>query len=174
MSTEFDRVLALVGTTKLPPVATWHPDREGEIDIRIGEDGTWYHEGREIRRKEISKIFSTILRREGEGYFLVTPVEKLRIRVVDAPFLAVDMEASGTGRDQSLVFRTSLDEYVLIDEQHPIWVETKGDEERPYIQVRDRLNALVARSVYYRLIDFIDETELAVWSAGCRFSLLPV
>jgi hypothetical protein len=169
----FDQLKILQADKRLPPVADWNPEHEGSIDIRIASDGTWYHEGDPIRRPAIVRVFSTILRRDGDDYCLVTPVEKLAIEVEDAPFLAVDFEAKGTGEGQQLLFITNVDDYVLADAHHPIRVEGPVEQPRPYLHVRDGLDALIGRSAYYRL------TELAVpegdgywvWSSGERFRL---
>ena len=174
MSEEYERLLRLAREQTLPPVATWEPDRVGEIDIRIRADGIWFHEGAEIKRRAISRLFSTILRREDDDYYLVTPVEKLRIVVEDAPFGAIAMEVAGTGRDQSLLFTTNCDDHVVASKDHPLRMGSSHTGSKPYLMVRDGLEALVARSVYYRLVGLVeyeDADELCVWSAGARFVL---
>lgn len=165
-------MLKQVGSARLPPVESWHPEREGQIDIRIRTDGSWLHEGTLIRRKSIAKIFSTILRREGASYYLVTPVEKLRILVDDVPFVAVDMEASGTGREQQVLFKTNMDEVVLLDDEHTLTVTNSTNGPRPYIEVRKGLAARIVSDVFYRLADLVEDPEadpMHLWSAGCRF-----
>lgn len=172
MNKAFDELLKQVGQQKLPPVASWHPDRVGEIDIRVAADGTWFHDGTIIHRKGIVKIFSTILRREDDAYFLVTPVEKLKIQVDDVPFLAVDMEASGAGREQRVLFKTNLDEVVLLGAQHELKIEQSKTGPRPYLHVRDKLFARLLSDVFYRLADLVDDPDsepLTLWSAGRRF-----
>jgi len=153
------------------------------FDIRIAADGTWYHEGRPIRRKPLVKLFSTVLRRDGDGvYWLQTPVEKGRIEVEDAPFTAVEILVSGRGRNQVLSFRTNLDDEVEVDSEHPIrvTVDPETEEPRPYILVRDGLEALILRSVFYHLVDMGNEertpegTRFGVWSKGSFFPLGPV
>ena len=174
MSEEYERLLRLAREQTLPPVATWEPDRVGEIDIRIRADGIWFHEGAEIKRRAISRLFSTVLRREDDDYYLVTPVEKLRIVVEDAPFGAIAMEVAGTGRDQSLLFTTNCDDHVVASKDHPLRMGLSHTGPKPYLMVRDGLEALVARSVYYRLVELVedeDADELCVWSAGVRFVL---
>ncbi|MCY3841373.1 MAG: DUF1285 domain-containing protein [Gammaproteobacteria bacterium] len=159
---------------RLPPVESWNPSREGEIDIRIAANGNWYHEGGLIRRFAIAKLFSTILRVEDGHHYLVTPVEKLKIRVDDAPFVATDMETDGEGRQRRILFTTNVGDVVLADSEHPIVVEDHDGEPRPYVAVRRDLRALIARSVFYRLADLASETpqgEFAVWSSGRRFVL---
>src|SRR3954447_18595510 len=98
----------LAAGRKLPPVEKWNPTHCGEIDIRIAKDGTWFHVGTPIGRKELVRLFSTILRKDADGYHLVTPVEKMKIRVDDVPFIAVLMDVEGEGHDQRLVFTTNV------------------------------------------------------------------
>ncbi|MYE23030.1 MAG: DUF1285 domain-containing protein [Gammaproteobacteria bacterium] len=170
----FTQLLETAQNRRLPPVHLWQPERVGSIDIRIVADGTWFHEGVAIRRIAIARVFSTILRLEDGQYYLVTPPEKLAIEVEDAPFIAVDMESSGQGKERRLVFATNLDDAVQADAEHPITVAGTPAEPRPYVEVRDGLRALIARSVFYRLVD-IAETEssgeVSIWSAGARFVL---
>lgn len=170
----FTQLLETAQNRRLPPVHLWQPERVGSIDIRIAADGTWFHEGVAIRRIAIARVFSTILRLENGQHYLVTPPEKLAIEVEDAPFIAVDMESSGEGRERRLVFATNLDDAVQADAEHPITVAGTPAEPRPYVEVRDGLRALIARSVFYRLVD-IAETEssgeVSIWSAGARFVL---
>ncbi len=170
----FRRLLATAQGRRLPPVHLWHPERVGSIDIRIAADGTWFHEGAAIRRVAIARVFSTILRLEEGQHYLVTPAEKLAIEVEDAPFVAVDMESSGQGSDRHLVFATNLADAVLADAEHPITVEGTRDQPRPYVEVRDGLRALIARSVFYRLVEEAETEaggEVSIWSAGTRFVL---
>lgn len=152
----------------------------GDIDMRIARDGTWYYLGSPIGRKPLVKLFASVLRREADGdYYLRTPVEICRIKVDDAPFVAVDVDAEGSGADRRLVFRTNIDDTVTADVEHPIRVafdpETK--EPSPYVMLRDGLEALIARPVYYRLVAMGEErpcaggAELGVWSAGRYFVL---
>lgn len=158
----------------LPPVERWNPPRQGGIDIRIAANGDWYHDGVPIRRFAIARLFATILRVEDGVYFLVTPVEKLRIRVDDAPFVATDMETDGAGRGRRILFATNVGDAVLADAEHPIVVEDRAGAPRPYVAVRRGLRALIARSVFYRLADLAREGsdgEFGVWSSGTRFVL---
>lgn len=169
----FDELVALEADRKRPPVSLWHPVREGRIDIRIDHDGSWYHEGELIRRQSLVKLFSTILRRDPDGYCLVTPAERLLIEVADVPFVAVDVEVKGAGRDQQLLFVTNVDDYVLADQAHPIRIGGAPDRPRPYVLVRDGLEALIGRAVYYRLVELCesDAGGYWLWSAGTRFRL---
>lgn len=169
----FDELAALQSARRLPPVSQWHPERVGTIDIRIARDGTWYHEGDPILRQPLVNLFATILRKDPDGYALVTPAEKLLIEVEDAPFQATDVEVKDSGADQQLLFTINVGDYVLADEAHPIVVEGTEDAPRPYIEVRDGLRALIGRSVYYRLVDLAEEDADGWWltSAGTRFRL---
>ena len=161
----------------LPPVHLWNPPYCGEIDIRIARDGTWFHEGGEIRRANMVKLFASILRREGEAYFLVTPVEKLGISVEDAPFVAVDFEVTGTGEAQELCFTTQIGDQVAASAAHPIRVEQPGPEAEPapYVMVRDGLEARIDRKSFYRMIDLGSHHQgwFGIWSSGTFFRLLP-
>lgn len=152
--------------------------QDDHCGIRIGADGTWYYQGSPITRSRLVKLFSTVLRREGDGYFLVTPVERGRIDVDDAPFVAVALRREGEGASQRLVFRTNVDDEVTADAGHPIRVAPDtGDGPRPYVMVRDGLEALIARAVYYDLVELGEErvegdtTRLGVWSGGQFFVL---
>lgn len=156
----------------LPPVHLWHPAHCGEIDIVIKANGEWRHEGAPIRRPELVRLFSTVLRRDPDGIHLVTPVEKLKITVEDAPFVAVAMEAEG----ENLVFTTNVGDRVTADADHAIRIETDGatGEPRPYLHVRAGLEALIARSVFYELVASAGEDEQgrpAVRSGGLWFPL---
>lgn len=152
----------------------------GDFDIRIARDGTWFYHGSPIGRKALVKLFSTVLKREDDGtYVLETPVEKGRIAVEDVPFIAVELTASGAGSEQVLTLRTNLDEIVTIDSEHPLRVlhDPARGEPQPYVLVRDRLEARLARPVYYQLVDLGMERPdgeaniYGVWSKGCFFPL---
>ena len=170
----------------------------GDLDMRIARDGTWYYRGSPINRKPLVKLFSTVLRRENDGdYWLVTPAERGRVVVDDAPFTAVEVTATGTGRDQVLCFRTNLDDEVTADAAHPIrMILAPGNTEpAPYLRVRPALSrpatadagdlpsqppgleALILRSVYYHLVELGDyhsadgKLMFGVWSCGDFFPL---
>lgn len=152
----------------------------GHFDIRIDLDGTWYYHGSPITRKPLVKLFSTVLIRDEAGrYWLETPVEKGRIDVDDAPFTAVAVTVAGAGRDQTLTFRTNVDDMVTADAAHPIRVAAGAvpGGPRPYLHVRDGLEALITRSVYYELAELVtpgDGTSRGawgVWSCGTFFRL---
>jgi hypothetical protein len=119
----------------------------GDIGLKIGRDGTWYYQGSAIQRKPLVKLFASVLRKEDDQhYFLVTPVEKVPIAVEDAPFLAVEMTVAGSGKDQRLSFRTSLDEVVTADGAHPFRFRNERDGSfTPFISLRDGLEARLAR-----------------------------
>ena len=145
----------------------------GDIDIRIAGDGTWFHEGCPIGRLPLVKLFASVLTRDDDGdYWLVTPVEKARIRVDDVPFVAVELEAQGSGEAQRLRFRTNLDEWVSAGAAHPLAFRAlPGSREKaPYLGVRDGLEARVARAAYYALVELCVEraidgrTVIGVWS----------
>lgn len=155
----------------------------GDIDMRIARDGTWHYQGSPIERASLVKLFASVLKRDPAGdYWLETPVEKCRIRVDDAPFVAVAMTVQGDGCDRTLSFTTNVDENVIADAAHPIRVEVdpESGEPAPYIRVRDGLDALIARAVFYDLVELgveVDrdgETVLGVWSGGTFFALGPV
>jgi len=151
----------------------------GDFDMRIARDGTWFYRGSPIGRKPLVKLFSTVLRRENGEFWLVTPVERGRILVDDAPFVAVEVDAAGDGRDRRLTFRTNVDDTVTVDAAHPIRVDhdPASGEPSPYITVRDGLEARILRPVYYHLVEMgefaeVDGAEqLGVWSCGRFFPL---
>ncbi|MBL4602132.1 MAG: DUF1285 domain-containing protein [Emcibacteraceae bacterium] len=156
---------------ELPPVHLWNPDFCGDIDMRIRRDGSWDYMGTPITRKRMVKLFSTILRRDGKDFFLITPVEKVGIKVDDAPFTAIEMDINA----DHIIFKTNVDDYVTADDEHPIKViiDVKTGEPSPYIRVRDSLDALITRSVFYQLADIAVEHDgkHGVWSGGCFFPL---
>ncbi len=147
--------------------------------MRIARDGTWHYRGSPIGRLPLVKLFASVLRREADGgYWLVTPAERGRIEVEDAPFLAVALTAEGGDRQQRLIFRTNLDDIVTAGPDHPLRVETAADgAPAPYILVRDRLEAKIARPVFYDLVELGVEERIAdtvlfgVWSNGLFFRL---
>ena len=149
----------------------------GGFDMRIAADGTWYYQGSPISRPALVKLFASILRREEAGdYWLVTPVERGRVRVEDSPFTAVEVTAERRGSDQRLIFRTNLDEIVALDEAHPLRLaqgERSEDPPRLYILVRDRLEARILRPVYYHLVELGEQqgVSFGVWSSGRFFPL---
>jgi hypothetical protein len=152
----------------------------GDLDIRIARDGTWYYRGSPIGRKPLVKLFSTVIRRDEQGdYWLVTPAERGRILVEDAPFTAVECEVTGAGRDRVLKFRNNVDDWVEAGADHPVRVaeDPVTGEPSPYILVRDNLEALIVRPVFYQLVEQAveyrqDGTDyLGLWSKGEFFPL---
>lgn len=143
------------GKGGLPPVHLWNPEYCGDLDIRIARDGTWFYLGTPIGRKELVRLFSTIIRKDGDEYFLVTPVEKVGITVDDAPFVAVDFDVSNPGPDQTLTFETNVGDFATAGPDNPIRVERNPDsgEPSPYVLIRANLEALIDRKSFYRLVD---------------------
>ena len=170
-----------VAEKRLPPVEHWNPSHCGHSDMAIRADGSWLHGGTPIGRPALVQLFSTILRREADGRFvLVTPVEKLDIDVEDAPFLAVEAMSEGEGPERALAFRLLTDDIVVAGPAHPLRVETAADgTPRPYLHVRGSkersLEALVNRPVFYQLADLALEEQarrggpLGLWSGGAFF-----
>ncbi len=161
----------------LPPVHLWNPELSGNIDIRIARDGTWYHEGTPMTRPGLVRLFSTILKREGDAYFLVTPVEKWRIEVEDAPFVAVDFTAAGQGRAQVLTFTTNLGDTATAGEDNPLRVtrDPETDEPSPYVHIRAGLEALIDRKSFYRLVELGAHHDgwFGLWSQNRFFPIMP-
>jgi len=142
--------------------------------MRIAADGRWFYRESEIRRPAMVQLFSSILRRDPDGYFLVTPVEKQRIQVDDAPFIAIDVEAGEEGVAQRLVFLTNVEDLVEAGPERPIHVRESPTGLRPYVIVRNGLDALISRSVYYRIADLScvgPSGRLGVWSNHTFFEL---
>jgi hypothetical protein len=157
---------------RLPPVERWNPPYCGDIGMAIRRDGMWTYQNSPIGRKPLVRLFSRVLRRDDDGrFYLVTPVEKVDVAVEDAPFLAVEMDVSGSGREQTLVFRTNVDDVAACGPEHPLRfeVEERSGGLKPYLLVRGRLEALVTRAVYYDLVELAVTDEhgrLGVWSSG--------
>jgi uncharacterized protein len=142
----------------LPPVHLWNPPFCGDLDMRIASDGTWFYMGTPIGRPALVRLFSTILKRENGKHFLVTPVEKVGIRVDDAPFLAVEMIRESDGRGRLLRFRTNVDDWVTCDSAHCLRFEAAADGGlKPYLHVRADLWAKLTRALYYDLVDMGEE-----------------
>ena len=158
----------------LPPVHLWNPPHCGEIDIVIKRDGLWFHEGTPIGREALVRLFSTVLRKDDDGIYLVTPVEKLKITVEDAPFIAVRVDRDG----EALRFTTNVGDEVEAGPDNPIRVEMDEEtgEPRPYLHVRRGLEALIARPVFYELVEMAREHDgrMAVGSNGAWFAVGPL
>jgi len=164
-------------TRGLPPVHLWNPPFCGDLDIRIAKDGSWSYLGSPINRFELVKLFSSILKKEDNKYYLVTPVEKVGITVEDAPFVAVDFEPSGEGKGQNLTFTTHVGDTAIAGPDHPIRIviDPETDEPSPYILVRANLEARIDRKSFYRLVDIATHHGdwFGVWSGGQFFRLIP-
>lgn len=167
----------------LPPVHLWDPPFCGDIDMEIRRDGTWFHEGTPIGRPALVRLFSTILKREDDKHFLVTPVEKVGIRVEDAPFVAQDFEVSAEGRgvDQVVTFTTNVGDSVAAGPDNRVRViRDASGEPSPYVHVRAGLDALIDRKSFYRLVDIGEarvvegEEWFGLWSGGVFFPFIPV
>lgn len=167
--------LEAAGGKRLPPVDKWNPPYRGEIDLLIRKDGVWMHEGTPINRAGLVRLFSTILKREGDRYFLVTPVEKLGITVEDAPFIAVLMRTDGAGAGKRIIFTTNVGDDVTVDSDHAIEYRTFGAGKAPYVGVRNGLDARISRSVFHDLVadgetrDIDGEEWFGVASSGLFF-----
>ena len=162
----------------LPPVHLWEPDYCGDIGLHIARDGQWYYAGSPIGRKRLVRLFSTILRHDDDGeHYLVTPVEKIRVEVEDAPFVATLMQVTGSGRDQVLRFETNVHDFATAGAEHALRIELdpKDKTPAPYIHIRARLEALISRAVFYDLValgETVDD-QFGVWSENVFFPIAP-
>ena len=170
------------GGEGLPPVDKWHPEYCGEMDMLIKADGSWWHEGSRITRAPLIKLFSTILRKDDDGEtYLVTPVEKIKIKVERGHFVAIRVDVEGEGKEQRLFFTTDLGDIVEAGPERRLRVETDAEtlEPSPYINVRGNLEASLARPVFYELVEHAVEIEtadgkqLGVYGGGTFFPLGP-
>lgn len=162
----------------LPPVENWNPALNGDLDIRIDREGRWFHQGGEIKRAAMIRMFSSILRREGDDYYLLTPVEKWRICVEVAPFLMTEVRVeTPETADQLIVFKTNVGNEVLLGQDNPLWfTESDRGEQLPMIEVRSGLPGLLSRSVFYELVENVAEEEGGRYflkSCGKTFGLQP-
>lgn len=162
----------------LPPVEKWNPENCANTHMQILRDGTWMHEGSPIGRVALVRLFSTILRKDADGQtWLVTPVEKVRVQVDVAHFIAGVVDRKGTGESQELYFTTNVGDVVRVDDAHRIKVETDPDtlEPLPLLSVRGRLQALISRPCFYQLVEWAEERNgvLGIQSAGTFFPLGP-
>ena len=182
-NSDFSSILSEIsksqGANKLPPVDQWNPDFCGDMDMVIKRDGSWHYQNSPIGRQRLVKMFSTVLKKEGDDYFLVTPVEKLGITVEDAPFLVTQMTLKQTDEGQVIIFTDNCDNTILLTQDNPLWVEQdeKTGEPSPYVMVRKNLHALIHRNVFYELVELAEERvideqkHLGVVSAGEFYSL---
>ncbi len=179
MKTPIDNLSAQAGKAKgqRPPLHLWHPPLSGDIDIIIRRDGSWHHEGEPFQRASLVKLFASILRREGDEFFLITPVEKWRIQVEEAPFVAVELTTQRVRGVDELVFITNVGDSVVANRANPlrVVVDPASGEPSPYIEVREGLEAKLSRPVFYQLVEMVQESEhegrkvLGVWSSGVFF-----
>lgn len=165
------------------PVEKWNPDYCGEMDMVIKADGSWWHEGSPLTRRGLIDLFASILRKDADGEtYLVTPVEKIKIAVERAPFVAVRVDIEGEGKSQRIFFTTNLDDVVEAGPENPIRVETDPEtlEPAPFVTIRGRLEAALKRSVFYELVEHAVERDtdegkqLGIWASGTFFPLGPV
>jgi len=169
------------GSKGVPPVERWNPPFCGDLDMRIAADGTWYYLKTPIGRPALVKLFASVLKREGEKYFLVTPVEKCGIVVDDAPFLAVELKAEETSAGRVLHFRTNVDDWVACGPEHPLRFELEAGTGglKPYLHVRRDLWAKVTRALFFDLVELGEEREVegqamfGVTSMGAFFAMAP-
>ena len=164
------------GARGLPPVHLWEPDYCGDIGMKIARDGQWYYDNSPIGRKKLVRLFSTILRHDDDGeHYLVTPAEKIRIEVEDAPFIATLMTVSGKGREQVLRFETNVGDFTDAGPDHALRfeIDAASGEPSPYVHVRARLDALIARAVFYDLVELAEvyDGQFGVWSNGLFFPI---
>ena len=178
---ELKQILASIKSAEATQAARreWNPANRGEIDIRIAADGSWHHEGRRFQRDSMVKLFAGILRREQDDYYLVTPAERLRIEVEDAPFVAVLVEQIDDNGTPAIVFTTNIGERIVVDQTHGLRVDIDAHtrQPRPYVHLHDGLEALISRSAFYDLLNLAYEIErngvacLAITSMGQEFEL---
>ena len=178
---ELDQILANIekANTSREVRRKWNPAHVGSIDIRIAADGSWFHQGRPFKRLSLVKLFASVLHREDNDYFLLTPAEKLKIQVDDAPFVAGLVDIIKDNQQSAIVFTTNLDDRIMVDDAHRIRVEVDPETQtpRPYVHCRDGLDALISRSAFFDLINLTEEQErdgklyLTASSLGQTFDL---
>jgi uncharacterized protein len=171
------QVAQALAEKRLPPVDQWNPAHCGHSDMRIARDGTWFHQGSPIGREAMVRLFSTILRREADGhYVLVTPGEKLDIDVEDTPFIAVEVKSEGTGKERRLAFRLNTGDLVVAGPANALRFAETPEGPTPYLHVRGQMDARVARTVYYELANLAldeDADPPGLWSDGAFFAMAP-
>lgn len=157
------------------PLSEWSPNHIGEIAIRIKRDGSWLYQDSPINRQALVNLFASVLLREGDNYYLITPVEKLRIQVDDTPFVATAMQVFHAATSEQVIsFTTNIGEQVIVDAEHQLWVDYDDEQvPAPYLHIRDGLNALISRNVWLELAEYIEETSnpYSVRSSGTIFAL---
>lgn len=173
-SLSLDEIAALVAARKLPPVAEWQPRHSSDSLMRIAADGRWFHDGGEITRPAMVRAFASLLMRDGEGHWLVTPHERQSIEVEDAALLAIDVQRVKNETGEALAFRLNTDELVLAGPDHPIVARGNADTPALYLAVRNGIEARLNRSTYGQIVDIaLEGGELQVSSQGAVFPLVP-
>lgn len=179
MSKAFNQFLKELETNKLPPVGRWNPSYEADLDLFIDGEGKWFYQGTPFQRHKLVNLLSTLLKIEDDNYFLVSPREKLKITVEDVPFIVTDVETIGDSRERQLIFATGTGDKVLADRDHQIEIRQR-EQDIPYLHVRNGLFGRINRNVFYRLVDWGEETLhdnqncFGIWSNGCFFNFGPV
>lgn len=161
------------------PVHLWNPPFCGELDMLIRKDGSWIHEGKLIRRQAMVELFASVLMLAEDGeYYLVTPVEKVRIKVEDCPFVILDMDVEGQNDSQALSFTTNVGEVVVAAKGHELRIDADSAEPHPVLHVRSGLYGLINRAVFYRLVELAQQVEspsgelvTGIWSSGEFFEI---
>ncbi len=164
-------IAALAAARKLPPISDWKPEKTGDSEMHITADGRWYHQGGEIVRPAMIRAFSSLLYYAADQHWLITPHEKLSIKVDDAPFIAVELRSEGEGQGRQLAFRLNSDDLIIADDGHSLILRNS----LPYVHVRHGLWAKLARPVYYELMDMAlseNHQPLGIWSNGAFFTLI--
>jgi hypothetical protein len=162
--------------TSFPPVHLWNPPLCKNVDIRIDREGRWFFMNSPIGRQRMVNLFSRVLRYDDDGfYYLVTPVEKIKLEVEDKPFLIVDYNLSGDGNKQMITFITNTNEEFLLSSNHPmrLVIDEKTEEPSPYVLVRSNLEGLISRNIFYKLVDIAmkNKSDLGIWSDGIFFRI---
>lgn len=181
MTNPLEKLFKECQQNKHPPVHLWNPPHCGDIGLKIDEAGTWWYQGSSIKRHNMVKLFSTILRKEEDGsHVLVTPVEKIIIEVEDVPFIAVELQIEGSGPEQKIFIRTNVDEVITIDENHPVTfrIDPENKGLKPYIEIRNGLLARLTRTMTYDLLEKLEEQQVngqdcvGIWSSGHFFPVM--
>ena len=165
-------------SSQLPPVHLWHPEKTGYMDLRIDREGRWLHESSEIKKPAMVKLFASLLKAEGQDYYLVSPREKWQIDVDIAPLHIVSAERIIRQGMQAISLVTTTGDHILLDRDHPLSMQAFNGTLMPIVNVRDNLNGLICRSVYYQMVEWgisrpagNGQDELFLVSLGCEFSL---
>lgn len=168
------------GYQNAAPVECWNPEYCGDLNMIIRADGRWDYENSPIGRQKLVRLFASVLKREGDNYYLVTPVEKIGIEVEDVPFIAIAMQQTGEGKDQELVFETNVGDIVRAGNDNQLRFAKEGEEKlKPYLHIRHGLEARLSRPVYYELANLAQpeneqpEAAIGIWSGGCFFPIGP-